>query len=175
MAWIILGIAVITEIAWALSMKWAATQATWSAASIPLQDRRRGVFALACLQISPICHAIGSWVRTGCRWRSRPRRHVPARGTHACRQSQGYLVLACADVAGDRRACVDPEFGPGLRRLCRHRDADLLWLRPPVLHCAHGEVVRACPPVDRRDACHRIRWRRASPRVWPIIDKDNST
>lgn len=36
MAWIVLGIAVITEIGWALSMKWAATQATWSAASIPL-------------------------------------------------------------------------------------------------------------------------------------------
>lgn len=36
MAWIVLGIAVITEITWALSMKWAATQATWSAASVPL-------------------------------------------------------------------------------------------------------------------------------------------
>ncbi|RVT39676.1 DMT family transporter [Sphingobium algorifonticola] len=36
MAWIVLGIAVITEIAWALTMKWAATQASWSAASVPL-------------------------------------------------------------------------------------------------------------------------------------------
>lgn len=36
MAWVILGIAVITEIAWALSMKWAATQGTWSSASLPL-------------------------------------------------------------------------------------------------------------------------------------------
>lgn len=36
MAWIILGIAVITEIAWALSMKWAATQGSWTSASVPL-------------------------------------------------------------------------------------------------------------------------------------------
>lgn len=36
MAWVILGIAVITEIAWALSMKWAATQGTWTSASLPL-------------------------------------------------------------------------------------------------------------------------------------------
>ncbi|MGF7156640.1 DMT family transporter [Novosphingobium gossypii] len=36
MAWIILGIAVITEIAWALSMKWAATNGTWTGASVPI-------------------------------------------------------------------------------------------------------------------------------------------
>lgn len=36
MAWIILGIAVITEIAWALSMKWAATQESWTSASVPI-------------------------------------------------------------------------------------------------------------------------------------------
>ncbi|GFE76506.1 MULTISPECIES: multidrug efflux SMR transporter [Novosphingobium] len=36
MAWIVLGIAVITEIAWALSMKWAATQGSWTSASFPI-------------------------------------------------------------------------------------------------------------------------------------------
>lgn len=36
MAWTILGVAVITEIAWALSMKWAATNGTWTGASIPI-------------------------------------------------------------------------------------------------------------------------------------------
>lgn len=34
MAWVVLGMAVVTEICWAL--KWAATQATWSAASVPI-------------------------------------------------------------------------------------------------------------------------------------------
>lgn len=36
MAWIILGMAVITEIAWALSMKWAAINGTWTGASVPI-------------------------------------------------------------------------------------------------------------------------------------------
>lgn len=36
MAWIILGVAVITEIAWALSMKWVTTQSSWEAVTVPI-------------------------------------------------------------------------------------------------------------------------------------------
>lgn len=36
MGWIILAIAVFTEIIWALSLKWAATQATWQASAVPV-------------------------------------------------------------------------------------------------------------------------------------------
>lgn len=36
MAWLILGIAVLSEIAWASSLKWASTQGTWAAASVPI-------------------------------------------------------------------------------------------------------------------------------------------
>ena len=49
MAWLILGIAVITEICWALSLKWAATIGTWqaSAAPIALSFLNMGLLALA--------------------------------------------------------------------------------------------------------------------------------
>jgi len=36
MAWVILAIAVVTEIIWALSLKWAATLGTWQASAIPI-------------------------------------------------------------------------------------------------------------------------------------------
>ena len=36
MAWIILAIAVVTEIIWALSLKWAATVGTWQASLVPV-------------------------------------------------------------------------------------------------------------------------------------------
>ncbi|SBV33791.1 Quaternary ammonium compound-resistance protein SugE [uncultured Sphingopyxis sp.] len=36
MAWIILTIAVFTEICWALSLKWAATIGTWQASILPV-------------------------------------------------------------------------------------------------------------------------------------------
>ena len=36
MAWIILAIAVFTEICWALSLKWAATIGTWQASILPV-------------------------------------------------------------------------------------------------------------------------------------------
>lgn len=36
MAWIILAIAVFTEIIWALSLKWAATLGTWQASIVPV-------------------------------------------------------------------------------------------------------------------------------------------
>ena len=36
MGWIILAIAVFTEICWALSLKWAAMQGTWQASAVPV-------------------------------------------------------------------------------------------------------------------------------------------
>ncbi|RYE70352.1 MAG: QacE family quaternary ammonium compound efflux SMR transporter [Rhizobiaceae bacterium] len=36
MAWVILGIAVLSEIAWALGLKWASVQATWTVAAVPI-------------------------------------------------------------------------------------------------------------------------------------------
>lgn len=36
MAWIVLGIAVVIEIAWALSLKWAAMRGSRIAASVPV-------------------------------------------------------------------------------------------------------------------------------------------
>ncbi|KFG89252.1 Membrane protein [Sphingobium herbicidovorans NBRC 16415] len=36
MAWLVLGIAVFTEICWALSLKWAATIGSWQASSVPI-------------------------------------------------------------------------------------------------------------------------------------------
>ena len=36
MAWVILAIAVVTEIIWALSLKWAATIGTWQASIVPI-------------------------------------------------------------------------------------------------------------------------------------------
>jgi quaternary ammonium compound-resistance protein SugE len=49
MAWAILGIAVITEICWALSLKWAAVQGTWTASVVPivLSFVNMGLLALA--------------------------------------------------------------------------------------------------------------------------------
>jgi quaternary ammonium compound-resistance protein SugE len=36
MAWVVLAIAVVTEIIWALSLKWAATLGTWQASAVPI-------------------------------------------------------------------------------------------------------------------------------------------
>lgn len=36
MGWIILGIAVITEICWALSLKWAASADSWTVSAVPI-------------------------------------------------------------------------------------------------------------------------------------------
>ena len=36
MYWLVLAVAVGTEICWALSLKWAATLATWQASSVPI-------------------------------------------------------------------------------------------------------------------------------------------
>ncbi|OWK28056.1 DMT family transporter [Sphingomonas dokdonensis] len=49
MAWVILGCAVVTEIIWALSLKWAAVQASWQASIVPitLSFVNMGLLALA--------------------------------------------------------------------------------------------------------------------------------
>jgi quaternary ammonium compound-resistance protein SugE len=49
MSWLILGLAVVAEIAWALSLKWAATIGTWTAGAVPivLSFVTMGMLALA--------------------------------------------------------------------------------------------------------------------------------
>lgn len=66
MAWIVLGIAVITEISWALSMKWAATQATGSSASVPiiLNFVNMGLLAFA-MRTLPAGTAYAVWTGLG--------------------------------------------------------------------------------------------------------------
>lgn len=66
MAWIILLIAVFTEICWALSLKWAAMQATWQASIIPivLSFVNMGLLALAMRGI-PAGTAYAVWTGLG--------------------------------------------------------------------------------------------------------------
>jgi len=66
MAWIILGIAVITEIIWALSLKWAGTHGTWQAASVPivLSFVNMGLLALA-MRGLPAGTAYAVWTGLG--------------------------------------------------------------------------------------------------------------
>jgi len=66
MAWLILGIAVITEIVWALSLKWAATQASWAASSVPvaLSFVNMGLLALA-MRGLPAGTAYAVWTGLG--------------------------------------------------------------------------------------------------------------
>lgn len=54
MGWIILAIAVFTEICWALSLKWAATLGTWQASTVPvtLSFVNMALLALAMREIS---------------------------------------------------------------------------------------------------------------------------
>lgn len=65
MSWLILGVAVFTEICWALSLKWAATLATWQASSVPiiLSFVNMGLLALA-MRGLPAGTAYAVW--TGC-------------------------------------------------------------------------------------------------------------
>ena len=65
MYWLILAIAVVTEISWALSVKWAATLGTWSASSVPivLSFINMGLLALA-MRGLPAGTAYAVW--TGC-------------------------------------------------------------------------------------------------------------
>ncbi|MEG8222784.1 multidrug efflux SMR transporter [Sphingomonas sp. HH69] len=66
MAWLILGIAVFTEICWALSLKWAAGVATWQASIIPiaLSFLNMGLLALAMRGI-PAGTAYAVWTGLG--------------------------------------------------------------------------------------------------------------
>lgn len=66
MAWIILGIAVLTEIAWASSLKWSAGVATWTAASVPiiLSFVNMGLLALA-MRTLPAGTAYAVWTGLG--------------------------------------------------------------------------------------------------------------
>lgn len=66
MAWLILGIAVVTEIIWALSLKWAATQATWAASTVPitLSFLNMGLLALA-MRGLPAGTAYAVWTGLG--------------------------------------------------------------------------------------------------------------
>lgn len=49
MSWLILALAVLTEICWALSLKWASNVGTWAAATVPiaLSFVTMGMLALA--------------------------------------------------------------------------------------------------------------------------------
>lgn len=66
MAWLILGVAVVTEIVWALSLKWAATQGSWLASAIPitLSFVNMGLLALA-MRGLPAGTAYAVWTGLG--------------------------------------------------------------------------------------------------------------
>jgi quaternary ammonium compound-resistance protein SugE len=66
MAWLILGIAVVTEIIWALSLKWAATQGGLLASAVPitLSFINMGLLALAMRGI-PAGTAYAVWTGLG--------------------------------------------------------------------------------------------------------------
>jgi quaternary ammonium compound-resistance protein SugE len=66
MYWLILAVAVVTEICWALSLKWAATVATWQASSVPivLSFVNMGLLALA-MRGLPAGTAYAVWTGLG--------------------------------------------------------------------------------------------------------------
>ena len=66
MYWLVLAIAVVTEIVWALSLKWAATVATWQASSVPivLSFVNMGLLALA-MRGLPAGTAYAVWTGLG--------------------------------------------------------------------------------------------------------------
>jgi quaternary ammonium compound-resistance protein SugE len=66
MSWLILAVAVVTEICWALSLKWAATIATWQASSVPivLSFVNMGLLALA-MRGLPAGTAYAIWTGAG--------------------------------------------------------------------------------------------------------------
>ncbi|HWW65724.1 MAG TPA: multidrug efflux SMR transporter [Sphingomonadaceae bacterium] len=66
MAWAYLGIAVFTEIVWALSLKWAALRGTWQASSVPivLSFVNMGLLALA-MRGLPTGTAYAVWTGLG--------------------------------------------------------------------------------------------------------------
>ena len=66
MYWLILAVAVGTEICWALSLKWAATLGTWQAGSVPfiLSLINMGLLALA-MRGLPAGTAYAVWTGVG--------------------------------------------------------------------------------------------------------------
>ncbi len=66
MYWLVLAVAVVTEIIWALSLKWAATVATWQASSVPivLSFVNMGLLALA-MRGLPAGTAYAVWTGLG--------------------------------------------------------------------------------------------------------------
>ena len=66
MAWLVLSIAVVTEIIWALSLKWAANQATLASAIVPisLSFVNMGLLALA-MKGLPAGTAYAIWTGLG--------------------------------------------------------------------------------------------------------------
>ena len=66
MAWLVLGIAIFTEICWALSLKWAAAVGSWQASSVPiaLSFLNMGLLALAMKGI-PAGTAYAIWTGLG--------------------------------------------------------------------------------------------------------------
>ncbi|ANI78320.1 MULTISPECIES: DMT family transporter [Sphingobium] len=66
MAWLVLGIAIFTEICWALSLKWAATIGSWQASSVPiaLSFLNMGLLALA-MKGLPAGTAYAIWTGLG--------------------------------------------------------------------------------------------------------------
>lgn len=66
MAWVILGVAVVTEIIWALSLKWAAVQGSWAASAVPitLSFVNMGLLALA-MRGLPAGTAYAVWTGLG--------------------------------------------------------------------------------------------------------------
>ena len=66
MAWLILAVAVVTEIIWALSLKWAAMQASLAASAIPiaLSFVNMGLLALA-MRGLPAGTAYAVWTGLG--------------------------------------------------------------------------------------------------------------
>ncbi len=66
MAWVFLGVAVITEIVWALSLKWAAMQASVLASAVPitLSFVNMGLLALA-MRGLPAGTAYAIWTGLG--------------------------------------------------------------------------------------------------------------
>jgi quaternary ammonium compound-resistance protein SugE len=66
MSWLILAIAVATEICWALSLKWAATLGSWQASAVPivLSFVNMGLLALA-MRGLPAGTAYAVWAGCG--------------------------------------------------------------------------------------------------------------
>jgi len=66
MAWLILGVAVVTEIIWALSLKWASGQGTLAASAVPitLSFVNMGLLALA-MKGLPAGTAYAVWTGLG--------------------------------------------------------------------------------------------------------------